>query len=82
MRHQIRTCDAEGESRVVDVVDEVVHFRRREVHVAVDLELGGWARVAGEGRGGAAEYEAEVFVEVCEESDFRWEKGGWWLGSL
>jgi hypothetical protein len=68
MRDQIWSRNTQGESGVVDVVDKVVHFRRFDVHEAVDFRLRGWAGVGGEGGGGAAEDEAEIGVEGCEES--------------
>ena len=69
MCDQVRPLDAQGERGVVDVVDEIVHLGRFEVHEAVDFGLGGGAGVAREGGGGAAEEEAEVGVEGCEESE-------------
>lgn len=70
MRNQIRARDSQGEGRVVDVVDKVVHLGGFDVHEAVDFGLGRGAGVGGERGGGAAEDEAEVGVEGCEEP--RW----------
>lgn len=68
VRDQIRSRNTQGESGVVDVVNKVVHFRRFDVHEAVDSRLRGWASVGGEGRRSAAEDQAEIRVEGCEES--------------
>lgn len=67
MRDEIWARDAERDGGIVDVVDEVVHGGRGEVHEAVDLGLGCGAAVLREGGVGAAEYDAEVFVEMREE---------------
>ena len=68
MGDQIRPLHAQRHRRVIDVVDEIMHFRPLEVHEAVHGCLGWGAGVFGEGGGGAAEDEAEVLVEVGEES--------------
>lgn len=62
--NQIGALDAEGQGRVVDVVDEVVHFRGFEVHVAVDGGLRWVAFVVGEAGRVAAEEKAEILVEM------------------
>ncbi len=67
MRHQIRSLHPETHGRVVDVVDEVVHGWRGQIHESMDLRLAGGAGVGGEGGGGAAEDYADVVVEVREE---------------
>lgn len=67
MRHQIRPLHAQTHGRVVDVVDEIMHVWRREVHESVHLRLAWIAGVLGERGRGTAEDEADVLVEVREE---------------
>ena len=64
MGDQIRALNAQTDGRIIDVVDEIMHIRRRQIHEAMDLRLGRGALVLREGGGGAAEYDAKVFVQV------------------
>ena len=63
---EIWALDTEGQSCVVDIVDEVVHFWSGEIHVAMDGGLGGRPIVFGEGRRVTAKDYAKVFVEARE----------------
>ncbi len=64
MRDEIRPRDTQTDGRVVDVVDEIMHIRRREIHEPVHLRHGIRARVAWEFGTGATEYDAEIRIEM------------------
>jgi len=68
---QIRALDAQSQGRVVDVVDEVVHFRGFEVHVAVRGSLRRITGVFGKAGLVAAEENAEILVEMGHEPEWR-----------
>ncbi len=71
MGDQVWALDAQSQGRVVDVVDEIVHFWRFEVHVAVNGSLRRIASVIGEAELVAAEENAEILVEMGHEPGCR-----------